>query len=152
MKQITIPELHALFRAQGVSAREHIAFKCPICETPQSIASLKRAGCPDDKQERQIGFSCEGRWSNAGPWPHKEKKKQAARRADTEKRGCDWTLGGLFRLHKLEVIGDDGKPQPSFEVASPEEACTLEQLMRAASPSSDHQSDSSPAQEAVVRS
>jgi hypothetical protein len=131
MKQITIPELHEQFRAQGASAREHIAFKCPVCETVQSMASLKRAGCPDDKLEKQIGFSCEGRWSKAGPWPStptKQKRRRLEGRLDGP-RGCDWTLGGLFRIHTLEVINEKGDPQPIFELASPEETKALEALM-----------------------
>lgn len=128
MESITIAELHHRFKKQGVSAREHISFKCPVCGTVQSIASLAKAGAPTDKVENFLGFSCEGRFSNAGPWPSDKKKGRAvdARRAV---RGCDWTLGGLFRIHTLEVINDEGKPQPIFEVASAEEAQALERLM-----------------------
>lgn len=129
-EQITIEQIHARFKAQGVSAREHIAFRCPICKTIQSMASLIVAGVSPEEAERQIGFSCEGRFSNAGPWPadSRKGKKWDARRAV---RGCDWTLGGLFRLHKLEVIGENGEPQASFEVATPEEAQALERLLSA---------------------
>lgn len=126
--KITIEELHSRFKAQGVSTHEHIAFKCVICSTVQSMASLVKAGCPPEKSETQVGFSCEGRWSNAGPYPN-EKKRDAKSVARRQVRGCDWTLGGLFRLHTLEVIDADGKPQPIFEPASPEEAQTLERLM-----------------------
>lgn len=129
MNRITIPELHSLLRAQGVSGNKHFAFKCVICGTVQSMASLKRAGCPDEKLESQIGFSCEGRWSNAGAWPRDERKRDA-RRADNNKRGCDWTLGGLFRLHETEVLNEDGKPQPIFHIASADEAHALEKLMK----------------------
>lgn len=127
-ERITIEQLHARFKAQGVSAREHIAVKCPICNTVQSIASLLRAGATADKVENYIGFSCEGRFSNAGPWPSDKRKGKAveARRAI---RGCDWTLGGLLRIHKLEVINADGEPHPMFETASPEEAQALEREM-----------------------
>lgn len=126
--QITIKELHAQFKAQGVSAREHIAFKCVNCGTVQSMASLVKAGCPADKAENQVGFSCEGRFSNAGPWPS-DKRTDAKSKARRTVRGCDWTLGGFFRVHKLEVINADGNPQPIFEIATPEEAQALERLM-----------------------
>jgi hypothetical protein len=129
-EQITIEQLHARFKAQGVSAREHIAFKCINCATVQSMASLVKAGCPAEKAETQVGFSCEGRWSKAGPWPS-DQRKDAKSKARRHVRGCDWTLGGLFRLHKIEVIDADGKPQPIFEIASPEEAQRLEALMSA---------------------
>jgi hypothetical protein len=132
-EQITIEQLHQRLKTQGV-AREHLAFKCVTCHTIQSIASLIKAGCPADKAETQIGFSCEGRWSNAGPWPS-HAGKAAERSKRTEKRGCDWTLGGLFRVHKLEVIDADGKQQPIFEIADPEEAKALERLMSEPVPS-----------------
>jgi hypothetical protein len=129
-EQITVEQLHARFKAQGVSAREHIAFKCISCSTVQSMASLVKAGCPAAKAETQVGFSCEGRWSNAGPWPS-DKRKDGKSDARRKVRGCDWTLGGLLRLHKIEVIDTDGKPQPIFEIASAEEAQRLEALMSA---------------------
>lgn len=130
MERITIEQLHERFKAQGVSSREHIAFKCVNCGTVQSMASLRKAGCPADKTENYIGFSCEGRFSNAGPWPS-DKRQDAKSTSRRQIRGCDWTLGGLFRVHQLEVINADGKPQPSFEVASADEAQALERLMAA---------------------
>lgn len=123
-ERISIDELHSRFKAQGVSAREHVAVKCVMCGTVQSMASLAKAGCPADKVETHTGFSCEGRWSNAGPYPA-DPKKIAARTV----RGCDWTLGGLFRIHKLEAIDAEGKSHPFFEPASAEEAQSLERLM-----------------------
>lgn len=121
IEQITIDELHARFKAQGVSAREHIAFKCVICGTVQSMALLAKAGVPADKQESYVGFSCVGRFTNAGAW----------KKNDKPGRGCDWTLGGLFRLHKLEVLNAEGKAQPIFEIAIAEEAQALERTIRA---------------------
>jgi hypothetical protein len=123
---ISIDEVHARMKAQGVSAREHVAFRCPICGTVQSMASLLKAGAPADKLETYIGFSCEGRFSDAGPWPGR--KASAARR---KVRGCDWTLGGLFKIHKLEVE-KDGKRQMVFEIATKDEAQELERLMNGA--------------------
>lgn len=128
MEQITISQLHARLKAQDVSAREHVAFKCINCRTIQSIASITKAGCPADKAEQNVGFSCEGRFSNAGPWPGDKNKTEKAK-VRRKIRGCDWTLGGLFRLHRLEVINADGKPQPIFDIATPDEAQELERLM-----------------------
>jgi hypothetical protein len=122
VEQISIAEIHARFKAQGVSAREHIATKCPICGTVQSIASLMRAGCGAERVETAIGFSCEGRFSKAGPWrPNDEERAKV--------RGCDWTLGGLLSLHVLEVVTEEGQHQPYFQVATPDEAKALEALM-----------------------
>ncbi len=128
MERITIDELHSRFKAQGVSAREHIAFKCINCGTVQSMASLAKAGCPADETEKYVGFSCEGRFSNAGPWPGDKNKTEKAK-ARRKIRGCDWTLGGLFRLHHVEVVNADGKPEPIFDIATPDDAQALEHLM-----------------------
>lgn len=111
-------------KAQDVSAREHVAFKCVICGTIQSMASLIRAGATPDEAEKLIGFSCEGRLTDAGPWPNRS-QRGAIHTARRKVRGCDWTLGGLFRIHKLEVINAEGKKQPSFEIATKEEAQAL---------------------------
>lgn len=119
VETITVGELHARFKAQSVSARRFIAVKCPICGTVQNMQSLIAAGAgeTEDAVERFIGFSCVGRWTNAGE--HK--------RGTPPGKGCNWTLGGLFQLHKLavQVEGED-KPRPYFEVATPAEARALE--------------------------
>lgn len=119
MEKIPLAEFQERLRAQGVPTRSEAAFVCPICKTVQSMASLIDAGAPPEEAENIIGFSCEGRLTGAGPWP---KLPTKARKA---KRGCDWSLGGLFRLHELEVLTDDGKAHPHFVVASPEQAQEL---------------------------
>lgn len=130
METIKIEEFHARLKAQAVSAREHVALVCPICGTPQSLASLFAAQGKTDvsRAEGMIGFSCEGRLTNAGPWPS-DKDKSAKANLRRLVRGCDWTLGGLFRIHRLEVVTQDGRAWPSFEVATPEQAQTLERLI-----------------------
>jgi hypothetical protein len=117
VRKITAEELHAEMKAQGVEDRQDIAFKCVMCATVQSMRSMLDAGVDPARVENVIGFSCEGRWRNAGP----------AKRGEPERdvRGCDWTLGGLFTLHRLEVTTPDGKTHPSFELASPAEAQAL---------------------------
>lgn len=114
MKTYTIPEFHAALKAQGVKPHEHLAFKCPICGTIQSGRDLIAAGAGKtfDDIERYVGFSCVGRFTNAGP--HKTGAAPG--------RGCDWTLGGLFTLHTTEVIDSEGKKRPRFDLATPEEA------------------------------
>lgn len=121
LEQITVGEFHQRCKAQGVSGRMHVALKCPVCGTVQSLTSLDRAGVPAGKQEHYIGFSCVGRFTNAGPW----------KKDEPPGRGCDWTLGGLFRIHKLEVITADGEKHPTFEIATAEEAQALERLHEA---------------------
>lgn len=110
IRKIAAEELHAEMKAQGVTDRLDIAFKCVMCGTVQSMRSLIDAGAGADRVENVIGFSCEGRWRNAGPAKKGKPGKDA--------RGCDWTLGGLFSLHRLEVTTPDGKTYPSFELAS----------------------------------
>jgi hypothetical protein len=113
-RRITIAEFHEELKAQGVKWREDLAFRCPVCATIQSARDLIKAGVGKtfDEVEGCVGFSCVGRWTNAGP--HKRNAPPG--------RGCDWTLGGLFRIHELEVVTPDGKACPRFELASPEEA------------------------------
>jgi hypothetical protein len=116
MPEITVDQFHEQMRAQGVP-RKHIAFICPICGTVQSMASLiiAGAGSTEDEVEKYVGFSCVGRWTNAGP----HRKGAAAG------KGCDWTLGGLLQLHKLIVITPDGEKHPHFVPASPDQAREL---------------------------
>lgn len=113
MKRLTIPEFHAELKAQGVGSHEDVAFKCPMCGTIQSGRDLIAAGAgvSFDDVERYVGFSCIGRFTGA-PAP----------RAKPDGKPCNWTLGGLFSLHKLEVVDDDGGAHPRFELATPEEA------------------------------
>jgi hypothetical protein len=128
VEKISIAELHERFKAQGVKSREHIAFKCVVCGTVQSIASLKKAGLPSDRCENIVGFSCEGRVTGAGPWPS-EKDKSAKAAARRLVRGCDWTLGGLLTIHELIVVDTEGREHPRFVPANAEEAQALERLM-----------------------
>jgi hypothetical protein len=126
MERITLEEAHARFKAQGVSSNRHIAFVCPICGTVQSMASLIAAGCEPDKVEGYVAFSCEGRFTRAGPWA-RSTDKSAKARDRREVRGCDWTLGGLLSLHKLEITYPDStEPRPAFVIATPEQAQALE--------------------------
>lgn len=117
IRRLTIPEFHAALKAQGVPTREDLALKCPICGTVQSARSFiaAGAGASFDEIERYLGFSCVGRWTNAGPY----------KPTTPPGKGCDWTLGGFFKLHKLIVVDDDGKEHPRFEPATREEALAL---------------------------
>lgn len=112
MKTMTMDEFKAAVLAQGVP-HEHIAVVCPMCGTIQSGADLiaAGAGADFDAVEKYLGFSCVGRFTGAeGP------------RKKPDGKPCNWTLGGLFSLHKLEVVTPDGNRHPRFELASPDEA------------------------------
>jgi hypothetical protein len=112
MQTMTLDEYKAAVKAQGVP-HEHIAMKCPMCGTIQSGADLiaAGAGADFDAVEKYLAFSCVGRFTGAGS-PRKVPDGQP----------CNWTLGGLFTLHKLEVVTPDGKKHPRFELATPAEA------------------------------
>src|SRR5262245_22038411 len=128
-EKITWDEAKQRIGAQGVTSHRHYAFKCPICETVQSMTSLVKAGAEKETVDKYIGFSCEGRFSNVGPWPAEKDRTQKAN-ARRKIRGCNWTLGGLLQLHKLEVKDESGD-HPHFEIATPEEAQALEREMAA---------------------
>ena len=70
-------------------------YKCPKCGGIQTYQDFmdNEIFDPDDKYM----FSCIGRWVKG--------------------RGCDWTLGGSFKIHKMEVKTLDGKYHPIFEFA-----------------------------------
>lgn len=114
MRTLTVEEFQAELKAQGVRSHEHVAFRCVMCGTIQSGRDLIEAGAGKtfDDVEKFLGFSCVGRWTNAGP--HKK--------GNPPGRGCDWTLGGLFTVHTLAVTTPDGEKHPRFELATPEEA------------------------------
>ena len=73
-------------------------FKCPVCEETQSFREFvdARVENPDAK----FYFSCIGRY--------------------VKDRGCDWTLGGLFRIHKTEVVDPEGTHIAVMEFAEVE--------------------------------
>ena len=78
---------------------------CPVCKTPQTAKQLmETSGYGDEKVQAILGFSCVGRFNGAGEFNKDRKEK---------KFGCNWTLGGLLRLHTLELTykDDDGKEQ-----------------------------------------
>lgn len=120
---ISYEEFRRRLDAQGVE-REHCATICPVCGTVQSIASLRAAGATEDRAATLAGFSCEGRLTAAGPWPSKPTAKRKA------VRGCDWSLGGLFQIHRL-AVHHEGEDHPCFELASPEQAQALRAQLNA---------------------
>jgi hypothetical protein len=64
-------------------------FVCPACKTEQTIQDFIDMGFTEDQWHGYIGYSCIGRFNN-------------------KEKGCDWTLGGLFQIHTVEIkIGND---------------------------------------------
>lgn len=115
-KTMTLDEYQAALRAQqehGLDPLKLVVI-CPMCKTLQSAADLIKAGAGKtfDEVEKYLGFSCIGRFTHNLP-PSDVRGAQ---------RGCDWTLGGLFQCHTLEVVTPDGQKHPRFEPATPEQA------------------------------
>jgi hypothetical protein len=113
-RSITLDQFRLELKLQGMPSHEYAMFVCPICRTVQCAKDLISAGAGKtfDEVEPYLGFSCVGRFTNAGP--HKK--------GDKPGKGCNWTLGGLFQIHVLEVITPDGEKHPRFEIASGYEA------------------------------
>lgn len=109
---MTLDQFHTALKAQGVP-RDDLALICPMCGTVQSAKDLiaAGAGASFEDVEPYLGFSCVGRFTCA-PSPRKQPDGQA----------CNWTLGGFFSTHKLEVVTPDGRSHPNFEPATPEQA------------------------------
>jgi len=86
-----------------------ITFVCPMCAYPQDGLDFVEAGVGRNFREieTQLGFSCIGRWRGA-----------STPRAKPDGKPCDWALEGLFKVHRLELLGPDGKAMPIFELAS----------------------------------
>ena len=113
VEAISIEEFHKRLRAQGVKDQARLAFVCPMCGTIQTAQDLISAGAGADFKsvEKYLAFSCVGRFTGAPP-PRKTKQ---------DGRACNWTLGGLFQLHELEVIDENGDRHPRFRPATPAE-------------------------------
>jgi hypothetical protein len=80
-------------------------FICPSCRTVQTPQDLVNCGVKKADLNKYLAFSCIGRFGS--------------------EKGCDWTLGGLLRIHELEIIipAEDGEPEhtrPAFEFADGE--------------------------------
>jgi hypothetical protein len=79
-------------------------FRCVFCAHVQSHEAAKARKPDIGDTSNWIFCCCEGRYN--------------------KDVGCDWTLGGLFRIHKREVVDDrEGKPEyiPTFLFAAEED-------------------------------
>lgn len=90
-------------RRFGPNGRD-IQFRCVSCGEVQTAGQFVELGFTPDEAMNRVSISCIGRWA--------------------KDRGCDWTLGGLFQFHELEVVTEDGRHVPCFEFATPDNAFT----------------------------
>ncbi len=115
----TIPQSEFVAEATkrfGPKARNW-QFVCPACGTLQTPQQFLDAGVSEDKVRTVMGFSCIGRYTGQGDAGIAAKSKGLP-----WDRGCNWTLGGLLRIHTLALILDDGSHSPIFELAPPANA------------------------------
>lgn len=100
MRSITFEEWEKEGTERFGEKKRNWKFICPSCKTVQTgqdfidLTTLKIEEIPN-----YLGFSCIGRF--------------------TEKKGCNWTLGGLFQIHELE-INREGEIYRRFEFAPKE--------------------------------
>lgn len=80
-----------------------VVFVCPKCETPQTGNDLIEVGAGNNLEdiEGYLGYSCLGRFDDS--------------------KGCNWSLGGLFKIHELEINIDEKTKREIFRFASNEE-------------------------------
>lgn len=98
MKKFTLLEWKAEGSKRFGSDSRKWRFKCPKCGNVQTLEEFQADGI--EEPENKFYFSCIGRYVSG--------------------KGCDWTLGGLFQIHKTEVESSDGKWIPVFEFADDE--------------------------------
>lgn len=115
MTRITqsLEEYRQEVRNQGTGPKLKVCMVCPACKTVQNAQDLLNAGAGStfEEVEKYLGFSCVGRFTHG--LPPKSEKNQF---------GCNWTLGGLFSIHELEVVTPDGQVHPIFKLATKTEA------------------------------
>lgn len=96
-RRITVDEWNSEgVRRFGKRARDW-QFVCPHCQTIQSAQDYMDAGLDKETILGVLAYSCVGRF--------------------TRSKGCDWTLGGLFQIHTLEIVDEAGKSHPRMEFA-----------------------------------
>lgn len=112
IKTMPVAEFQAAINAQGVEPLDY-AVVCPQCGTVQSARDFIKAGAGDSLEavQKHVGFDCVGRFTGAG-----------SPRMEHDGRPCNWTLGGFFIAHTLEIVTDDGKHHPHFEPATHDQA------------------------------
>ena len=111
MKQMTQDEFYAEAKRRfGPKARDW-KFVCPACGTIHSIQQYFDAGLSQEAVHGVVGYSCIGRFTGQG-----DAGISAHHRGEPWDKGCNWTLGGLLRIHTLEVL-IEGRPRPCFELA-----------------------------------
>lgn len=91
-------------------------FRCISCGHVQTAEDLAALGVVN---EDAAYFNCAGRYKPSALSGLSKEAKEA-------KTGCDWTLGGLFRIHRVEVQHpESGRFLAVFEFDHPEAQALL---------------------------
>lgn len=106
MKTLTDFEFRLACVEQANSFAETVVV-CPACKTLQMGQEFLDAGLSYDMARGMFGINCIGRYTGA-----------TSPRKQPDGKPCDWTLGGLLQIHKLEVATPDGQTHPHFQLAS----------------------------------
>lgn len=112
MKTMTIDEFQLACIEQAPSGLQTVV-KCPMCGCLQMGQDFIDAGAAITPEQAMdyVGFSCIGRFTGA-----------QSPRKKPDGKPCNWTLGGLFKMHKMEVVTPDGQSHPHFELATKSDA------------------------------
>ena len=117
MKTLTQQEFFTEAESRFGADVRNWKFVCPMCGTVQSVQQLHDAvvasGETEDRVDGYIGFSCIGRFTG-----QRNEGITAKNRGEKWDKGCNWTLGGLFKFHTLEIVTPDGALRPIFELAA----------------------------------
>lgn len=113
MKTMTHEEFLAEARRRFGEDPKKWKVVCPACGTVQSIQQFIDAGVSAEDISSCFAFSCIGRFTKQG-----DAGITAHHRNQPWDKGCNWTLGGLLRIHTLEVV-IDGHNRMTFELAEP---------------------------------
>lgn len=86
-------------------------FRCPACGHVATVADWAAVEAP----ESAIAFSCVGRWQ-------KKPREAFVHKADKSPEPCNYAGGGLFRIHRVEVLrparpGAEAAAVPIFDFA-----------------------------------
>lgn len=111
MKQMTHEEFLAEGKRRFGPKARHWKFVCPACGTVQTGQQYLDAGVSEEDVFDVIAYSCIGRFTGQG-----DAGILAHHRGEKWDKGCNWTLGGLLRIHTLEVL-IEGRARPTFELA-----------------------------------
>lgn len=81
-------------------------FVCPVCGFIQTAEDLVSVGAGKAIEDvlGYWGYSCVGRWHKKGKSGFKDPEKKKGWKKEY---GCDYTVGGLFKLHQIEVSYTD---------------------------------------------